>query len=649
MVRVFLVVFSFFSIQLVAQINISGVVTNSDTKEPLVYTNIVIEGTSIGTITNKDGYFKLKIKEPRKRNLIIGFIGFEQKIFASSDIIPDTIYLHPKTHILNEVAVVGDGNALNILTKAYKNIEKNYPQKTTQLVGYYREITKDDFDHYLNLSEGVLDFVKSKYNKGYKGDIGQLKINKARTYFFPAADSISSLEFIGSHFVAGNTDFVKKRSEFINPKFFDHYKYSLTRILLDGDKEVYEIHFSTENGKLKGIVEGKLLIDSETYAYKGADIQFNEKGIKKRNALRFLGTPYKSLEISHKIRFQRLGDKWHLKYATFKGKGLDKSTKKELIFLDDFVVNEVVVDHVKPIPLEERILFGEVFTRRENNDFNFFKEYSILEKDESLDSEINLINKKLENEKNKKKQLIKEFYKLIPKLEFGYEAGYFPISMQAQLLQINGWGEGNIPIEIEKYSPGFSRLFSSYFYTGFKINKRWAINIGTHKNYDKKRLLRENEIGGSYTMVLKKIGRPLLLRPGIYLSTSNINIRLEKTDFGEENYNWRIGEDVFNIQNIGLEISSYFIKAKPSLNLSYSIRNRIWLNLGVDFNLPLKEKSRLIIKSQNFDGALSELTEKGVYDLTNDFFAIKSDGEILENLPIKKRKPTFRLGIRFHL
>ncbi|GEM_PF-5793303 len=643
---------------LIGQRAITSIVVNATTNQPLVYANIALEGTSIGTITNEDGYFKLKLKKSRHRNLVIGFIGFEQKIFVSADIIPDTIYLHPKTHLLDAISVVADGNVLNILTKAYRNIEKNYPQKTTKLIGYYREITKDSFDNYLNLSEGILDFVKSKYNKGYKGDRGQVKINKARTYFFPETDTISKLDFIATHFVAGNTDFVKKRSEFINPKFFDRYKFSLTSILMDGEREIYEIHFSTENGKLKGIAEGRLLIDSETYAYKEADIQLNEKGIRKRNALRFPGTPYKSLAVSHKIRFQKLNDKWHLKHAAFKGKGFDKSTKTTLLFLDDFAVNEVVIEGVKAIPLAERISFGEVFIRQENNDFDFFKEYSILEKEESLESQLKLITKDLEKEENsdrlkkeyKKKQSKQKLYQLMSKIELGYEAGYFPISMQAQILQINGWGEGNSPIEIERKLLGFSNIISRYSYMGFRLNKRWGVNIGTHKNYGAKKRFRGNEIGINYTLELKKIGRPLLLRSGVYLSSSTLEIPFQATELAAENDKWRIDDDIFSIKNIELGYLNYFIKIQPSLNFSYSIRNRVWLNLGVDFTLPLHEKGSLTINNNEDSNQtiVSPIKEKK-FDFSNDSFSIKSNNETLKRLPIENGKPSFRLGIRFHL
>lgn len=657
MLRLFLLLLSFSSMQLIAQTNISGVVVNMDTKELLPYTNIALEGTSIGTITNEDGYFKLKLNKPRKRNLVIGFIGFETKVFAPKAIIPDTIFLNPTTHLLNEVKVVADGKVLNILTKAFQNIEKNYPQQPTKLTGYYRELLKDTADYCLNLSEGMLDFVKSKYNNANKRDLGQIKINKARTYFFPQIDTISKLAFIATHFVAGNGDFVKGRSKFINPKFFNHYKYNLTRILLDGEKEIYEIYFSTENGKLKGHAEGRLLVDGETYAYIGGDIRLNERGIKNRNAKRLPGTGYKSLAISYKTRFQKINDKWHLKYVTFEGSGFDKSTNNKLLFADDFVVNKVMVEDVKPIPLEERISFGEVFARQKNNDFDFFKEQSILEQESALESQIALLIKDLEKKESveelntlyNQKKSTEKLYQLTAKLETGYEAGYFPLSLEQLSLKIIGLGEGNMPIELERELLGFTNIFSRYAYVGFKFNKRWGISIGNYKNYDTKKLFRENEIGVTYIFELKKIGRPLLFRPGIYLSTSSLKVPFFDVALGQEDYKWSIGDDIFNVQDIDIGYLNYYFKAKPALNFSYSIKNRIWLNLGVDFNLPLHEKPSLTINSINIDGTkLGSIKEKR-YDFNNDAFSVQNNGQTLENLSLEKGKPSFRLGIRLHL
>ena len=52
---------------LVAQTAISGTVTAADTGEPLIGVNILVEGTSTGTITDLDGRFSLNVPSDESR------------------------------------------------------------------------------------------------------------------------------------------------------------------------------------------------------------------------------------------------------------------------------------------------------------------------------------------------------------------------------------------------------------------------------------------------------------------------------------------------------------------------------------------------------------------------------------------------------
>ena len=60
---------------------LTGVVTDGDTKEPLIGASVVIKGTSIGAITDIDGRFTLQL--PKGKNTIdISFVGYSTKDVA---------------------------------------------------------------------------------------------------------------------------------------------------------------------------------------------------------------------------------------------------------------------------------------------------------------------------------------------------------------------------------------------------------------------------------------------------------------------------------------------------------------------------------------------------------------------------------------
>lgn len=83
MKRTMLVVTAFFLIFFVqvsfaADFTIQGKITNSQTDAPLPNANIMIEGTSIGTISDENGKFRLKIPNPGNYIIQVNYIGYKK-------------------------------------------------------------------------------------------------------------------------------------------------------------------------------------------------------------------------------------------------------------------------------------------------------------------------------------------------------------------------------------------------------------------------------------------------------------------------------------------------------------------------------------------------------------------------------------------
>jgi len=88
------------------QMSISGTVTESDTGQPIAGANIILKGTTVGTITNIDGKFVLNVDEGS--TIVISFIGFAtQEIVVSSDKSVYDVQLAADVTNLNEVVISG--------------------------------------------------------------------------------------------------------------------------------------------------------------------------------------------------------------------------------------------------------------------------------------------------------------------------------------------------------------------------------------------------------------------------------------------------------------------------------------------------------------------------------------------------------------
>jgi len=96
---------------------ISGFIYNSESKEILVGVTVYLEGTKIGTITNKTGFFALNNIPPGKYRLVLSFIGYQKLV--------DTINLKPKEVLRKKYYLKPtDIETQEVSIEAEKEIEK---------------------------------------------------------------------------------------------------------------------------------------------------------------------------------------------------------------------------------------------------------------------------------------------------------------------------------------------------------------------------------------------------------------------------------------------------------------------------------------------------------------------------------------------
>ena len=116
------------AINIYSQNTLTGIVTDSLTKQPVPFANIVIENSIKGTVSGFDGAFSLNRKNS-ETSFKISCIGYENKIVvADISVRFIQIKLVPKQYELSQVMVYpGENPALTIMKKVYENRDKNNP------------------------------------------------------------------------------------------------------------------------------------------------------------------------------------------------------------------------------------------------------------------------------------------------------------------------------------------------------------------------------------------------------------------------------------------------------------------------------------------------------------------------------------------
>lgn len=85
-----------------------GTIYDATTGEPVIGANIVIEGTTLGTVSDVDGKFSLEISAPNSV-LLVSFLGYNTERVTVSDRTEIIIRLIPDITKLEEVVVIGYG------------------------------------------------------------------------------------------------------------------------------------------------------------------------------------------------------------------------------------------------------------------------------------------------------------------------------------------------------------------------------------------------------------------------------------------------------------------------------------------------------------------------------------------------------------
>ena len=86
------------------QITVKGMVKDA-TGEPVIGANVVVKGTTTGTITDFDGNFQLSARQGDI--IVVSFIGYQQKELPAAAQM--NVILKDDTEILDEVVVIGYG------------------------------------------------------------------------------------------------------------------------------------------------------------------------------------------------------------------------------------------------------------------------------------------------------------------------------------------------------------------------------------------------------------------------------------------------------------------------------------------------------------------------------------------------------------
>ncbi|MFW6371545.1 MAG: carboxypeptidase-like regulatory domain-containing protein [Bacteroidota bacterium] len=345
---------------------LTGKILDRKKESPVPYASVSVKGKPIGTISNLDGEFLLKIHPDYINDtLLISSMGFAQVLIPAHRLLDeDLILMKPVSIRIREVKVTAI-TPEQLLENIRSNFDNNYSPYIKLMNAFYRETVKQDGE-YINVSEAVIEILKAPYTSS-RADLSRLIKGRQS----PDVQPFKWLNFKlqGGPFTITQLDIVKTMESFINENHEHQYEYKLTNVIWYNDNPVYILEFEPVNGlNFHGFV-GELYVHRETFAIVHARFGFNRHGLKKAAPILVKHTPpgvkARPSFVEYQVNYQKYQGKWHLATARanikFKIRSRRDKINSEFHSISEILVTDIQSTELKKFRRSESFSYRDIF------------------------------------------------------------------------------------------------------------------------------------------------------------------------------------------------------------------------------------------------------------------------------------------------
>ncbi len=296
---------------------LSGRVLDSQTRNPIPYVTVGISQLALGTITNQEGFFQLKIPTDSVVSISLMHLGYKSREVPVSLLAAESvdIFLEMESISIQEV-IIRNIDPKQLVREAFAQIPSNYSTEPVYFTAFYREgVVKNG--KYQNYSEAIFKIFKSSYTKQFQTD--QVKMLKSRkTQNLEPADTVS-IKLKGGVNSSLSLDLARHKPYYFEDDFLEYYNFLRKDIVTLGSRMAYAIAFNLKENINEPLLEGVLYIDIENLAILGADFQINPQNIDRitdeyvyKSNRRFRFRP---LSIAYSVRYNNYNGRYYLSHV----------------------------------------------------------------------------------------------------------------------------------------------------------------------------------------------------------------------------------------------------------------------------------------------------------------------------------------------
>lgn len=384
-------------------VTITGKLKDSKSGEKITYATITVPNTGIGTVSNSDGEFTLKVDTSLHAEYFeVSHLSYATARFRISEATGNekTFELEIQPIQLKEISVMPK-DARSIVEMALGNIRKNYSQVPVMMTGFYRESIRQRRD-YLSISEAVVDIYKAPYS-GLQSD--QVRIFKGRKGTNVKKADTLMVKLQGGPHVSLQLDIVKNMDLSIALDNLDNYRFEVESVAPVDNKLNWVISFSPNLVKDEPLYYGKIYISQDNLAITRAEFSLDLSDKDKASGVFVQKKPsgliFTPTSTSYLVTYKEQNGKYYLSYVRVDLKFVC-DWKKRLFRNNYTLVSELAVtgrseDNVAKFSNQEIFRSGMVFTEKVQDltDVDFWGERNIIEPDISIENAIKKLSKSM--------------------------------------------------------------------------------------------------------------------------------------------------------------------------------------------------------------------------------------------------------------
>jgi len=396
-------------------ITIKGKVVDSENKAPLVFATVAVKESNVAIVTNIDGEFTLKIGDQvTSKNLEVTFLGYKNKTIPISELrdngYKNVITLEPAPIPIKEI-IVKPLDPIDIVSKAIDRINKNYETVPNLMTAFYRETIRKNRT-YVSIGEAAVEIFKAPY----KNDV---RFDGVRIYKGRKSSDVEKMDTVLFKLQGGpvsvlELDIAKNSESVLTIEAMQYYNYTLSGVIEIDNKPHYVVDFIQKPSVEMPLFMGSLYIEMDSYAIAEAEFGFNLSDKAAASSI-FIRKKPLGMEVTPEIatyrtKYREQNGKYYFAYSRAEVK-FKVNWKKKLFNTYYTTMSEIAVtdrtdQEVIKFAGKDKIRYTDVFSEKVSSftDKEFWGDYNVIEPDQSIESAIRRLSKKLkfsDREENK--------------------------------------------------------------------------------------------------------------------------------------------------------------------------------------------------------------------------------------------------------